>query len=226
MLAQPALTLGQCLRMGVDDRDRVQGRLGRQQSVLNAGDRFGLNIDLILHKKIEALPHRALQDVLKRDDPERAVPAVHGGKGFPEILAGPVVHEMPEQVHGGEIGIGPLRPQIGHGHGLLEHARGGEDFMPDGAQMLLGQGAGIQTDQIVQHLTLALRPEDGARGVGLDLPHFKAQGSATVEQRQKLGVHGVDAAAQVLERLGRGRRGPAVRGIVGFWHGYISRMFS
>ena len=51
------------------------------------GDRLGLDVHIVFHEEIEALPHGALQDVLKRDHAERALAAVHGGEGLPEILA-------------------------------------------------------------------------------------------------------------------------------------------
>ena len=64
--------------------------------MLDAGDRLGLDVHIVFHEEIEALPHGALQDVLKRDHAERALASVHGGEGLPEVLARPVIHKIPE----------------------------------------------------------------------------------------------------------------------------------
>ena len=90
---------------------------------------------------IEALPHGALQDVFKRDHAERTLASVHGGEGLPEVLARPVIHKIPEQIHSREIRVRTLGAEIGHGYGTLKGTGRSENFMPDGTQMLLGQGA-------------------------------------------------------------------------------------
>ena len=95
--------------------------------------------------------------------------------------------------------------------------------------MLFGQGARVLPREVVQNLPLALRAEDGAGRIRLHAPHFEAQGGTAVKQGQQFAIHGVDLEAQPLKRFGLFRGcglGPAVRGIVGFGHGYISRMFS
>ena len=214
--------------MGIHHLHRIDGGLHGQQGVLDARYALGLNVYLVLHEQVETLPHGALKNVFERDHAEGALASVYGGEGFPKVLAGPVVHEMPEQVHGGEIGIRALGTEIGYGNGPLEAAGRGEDFMPDGPQVLFGQRAGVLAGEVVQHLPFALRTEDRAGRIRLHLPHFEAQGRTAVEQGQQFAVDGVDPTAQVLERLGGIRGGgPAVRGFVGcFGHGYISRMFS
>ena len=72
MLTQPALALGKRLRMGIHHFDRFRRRFHGQQRVLDACDRLGLDVHIVFHEEIEALPHGALQDVLKRDHAERA----------------------------------------------------------------------------------------------------------------------------------------------------------
>ena len=141
MLTQPALALGKRLRMGIHHFDRFRRRFHGQQRVLDAGDRLGLDVHIVFHEEIEALPHGALQDVLKRDHAERALAAVYGGEGLPEVLARPVIHKIPEQIHSREIRVRTLGAEIGHGYGTLKGTGRSENFMPDGTQMLLGQGA-------------------------------------------------------------------------------------
>ena len=215
------------LRMGVHHLHGIGGRFHGQKRVFDARHALGLDVDLIFHEQVETLAYGALQDVFERDHAEGALAPVHGGEGFPKVLAGPVVHEMPEQIHGGEIGIRALGTEIGHGNGPLEAAGRGEDFVPDGPKVLLGQGAGIFAGEVVQHLPFALRTENRAGRVRLHLAHFEAQGRTAVEQGQQFAVDGVDAAAQILKSF-RGRcGGPVGGGVVGcFGHGYISRMFS
>lgn len=92
-------------------------------------------------KRSKHCPTGALQDVFKRDHAERTLASVHGGEGLPEVLARPVIHKIPEQIHSREIRVRTLGAEIGHGYGTLKGTGRSENFMPDGTQMLLGQGA-------------------------------------------------------------------------------------
>ena len=222
MLTQPALALGKRLRIRIHHFDRFRRRFhGQQQRVLDAGDRLGLDVHIVFHEEIEALPHGALQDVFKRDHAERTLASVHGGEGLPEVLARPwAIDKIPEQIHSREIRVRTLGAEIGHGYGTLKGTGRSENFMPDGTQMLLGQGA---CKFSLARLSRICRSRCG-RKTGPDVfaftrPTSRLRVGTAVEQGQQFAVHGVDLEAQPLKRFGLFRGcgfGPAVRGIVGF----------
>ena len=68
MAAKPVLALGQCLWMGIDGSYCVHRVLAGQQAMLNAIDKFGLNIDLKLGKQIKILYNRSVQRIFQRHD--------------------------------------------------------------------------------------------------------------------------------------------------------------
>ena len=65
-------------------------------------------------------------------------------------------------------------------------------------------GPGLRVLQAADHLRLALRTEHGRALLPLDLADFERQRGALVEQREQLGVDGVDLGAELRQGSGHG----------------------
>jgi hypothetical protein len=100
-----------------------------------------------------------------------------------------------------------FRPEIRNGHGLFQRERAGHDLAVDGAELIVGDRAGVVAAHAVEHGAFAMRRVDFLARLQLDLADGQDVARALVQQFDDLRVKLVNRLAMFGDVQAKGECG-------------------
>ena len=161
MRRQPALTLSQCLGVGINCLDALHGIGQPQQVVPHHQAGFANDVKWRVQEKVKRTRNDALGGVFNCD---HAVTRTAGSGGAKHLINGCARHVLntgAKKLQCSLLAEGARRPQISDPHGRLQGQAGRHDFTPHRGDMLIFQWPGIALLDLFDHLGHAVRPQEG-----------------------------------------------------------------
>ena len=153
---------------------------------------------------VKGVGHDTVGGVFNRHDPVIRPITLHFSKNFGDRAAIMVQCRRTESLQGGHLGESPLRPPKSDRHRLLKGNGGGDDFAKNRKQGIFWQRAPTMELREAQELVpLALRGKVAGTLIRhFLLPYLQGDVRPLVQQRDELGVNGVNLVSQVFKAHG------------------------
>ena len=162
---------------------------------------FGVDHQIGDHKHIEGVSDHPFRRVLHRHDAEISPAATDILKDGGNALLRDELRRIAELAHGGDMGVGSLRPQKDHLHRVFESERGGDNLAPDAANSFLRERSAIGGRETLEDGPFARRNIKILSSARLGLPDFESPLCPLIEQVKDGIIDSVDLFAQFVQTL-------------------------
>lgn len=167
---------------------------------------FAADHHVMLEEAVQRVADGALGGVLHRHHTEIDRTRRHFAEHLVDGRHRAADHGMAEVFHGGGLGEGPFRAEVGHFQRLFERQAGGHDLAEQPRHLFIVQRPLVTLHDALEHRGLALGAVEHRRlafrqRCGLDLGHFLGATGALTDQLEDFLVEAVDAHTQGLELL-------------------------
>ena len=155
MFLQPAPTLGEGLRVGIELAD-LGFSAAANQAMLDRQDDLCDHLQIAVHEHVQGVRDHTLGRVLDRDDAVIRPVLAHLREHIRDGLLRRVMKAGPEPPDRRQVREGGRRPEIGHRHCLLERQRGGHDLAVNGPHGHRRHRPFVQAADPLKHLQLTV----------------------------------------------------------------------
>ncbi len=185
--------------MRAHDLDLAEVRGTRQQLLRDVQRHFPDDHDVGVDEPVQRHVDRALGGVLDGHHAVLRASALHLVEDLGVAADRQELRGRAEPAHRRLMGEGRRRAQVGHGQGMLERQRGGQDLAPDGAHGISAERPGIAGGKPIEDLRLALGNEVRKVLLPLELADLEGDLSASVEEGKDLFVEVIDPGTPIVQ---------------------------